>query len=181
MKYAALAAGLLAATTAQAQPADRAEIIDAISTVAFQADQRRWDLVAAAFADQVVIDYSSSETAAAGRSKPETMTPQAIVAAWQTQLPGYAHTQHLVTNPLVRIDGDKAAATSQVHATHYLPDAPGGATWTFVGFYEHELARTPAGWKITRMRAHKLFDLGNKDLPLQAAARVRAGQVATGP
>ena len=161
--------------------ADRTQIVDVITSVAFYADQRRWDLVKAAFADRVVLDYTSSDTAAAGRRQADALTPDVIVAAWQTQLPGYLHTQHIVTNPIVVIDGDRARAVSSVHATHYLPNDEGEAYWVFVGTYEHELARTPAGWRITLMRAQKRFDLGNKELPNLASARVKAGQIATPP
>jgi hypothetical protein len=161
--------------------ADRAQIIDVIGSVGFYADQRRWDLVEAAFAEKTVIDYRSHGTAAAGQSEPQALTPKEIVMAWQTQLPGYLHTQHLVTNSVVTVDGTRATAKSQVYATHFLPNEKGDDYWTFVGFYEHELQRTPAGWKITLMRANKLFELGNPDLPQLAAARVKAGQVATTP
>ena len=161
--------------------ADRAQIEDAITSVAFYADQRQWDLVKAAFAERVVLDYTSSDTAAAGRRQADALTPDQIVAAWQTQLPGYLHTQHLVTNPIVVIDGDRAHATSNVHATHYLPNDQGEDYWIFIGTYEHELVRTPAGWRITLMRASKHFDLGNKNLPNLAGARVNAGQIATAP
>jgi 3-phenylpropionate/cinnamic acid dioxygenase small subunit len=160
---------------------DRLQIIDVISSVGFHADQRRWDLVEAAFAEEAVIDYRSHETAAAGQSEPQALTPREIVTAWQTQLPGYLHTQHLVTNPIIRIDGDWASATSQVYATHYLPNAEGEDYWTFIGFYEHELQRTSEGWKITLMRANKQFELGNAKLPQLAAARVESGEIATAP
>jgi hypothetical protein len=160
---------------------DRAQIVDVISSVGFYADQRRWHLVEAAFADRAVIDYRSHGTAAAGQNEPQALTPKEIVMAWQTQLPGYLHTQHLVTNSIVTIDGTHAKATSQVYATHYLPNEKGDDYWTFIGFYEHELQRTAAGWKITLMRANKLFELGNPELPQLAAARVKAGQVATDP
>jgi hypothetical protein len=159
---------------------DRAQIIDVIGSVGFYADQRRWDLVAAAFAEKAVIDYRSHGTAAAGQSEPQALTPKEIVTAWQIQLPGYLHTQHLVTNSMVIVEGARATAKSQVYATHYLPNE-GDDYWTFVGFYEHELQRTPAGWKITLMRANKLFELGNPDLPQLAAARVKAGQIAIAP
>ena len=125
--------------------ADRAQIIDVIGSVGFYADQRRWDLVQAAFAERAVIDYRSHGTAAAGQSEPQALTPKEIVTAWQTQLPGYLHTQHLVTNSIVTVEGTRAKATSQVYATHYLPNEKGDGYWTFIGFYEHELQRTPAG------------------------------------
>ena len=159
---------------------DRTQIVDVISSVGFYADQRRWDLVEAAFAEKAMIDYRSHSTAAAGQSEPQALTPREIVTAWQSQLPGYLHTQHLITNCIVAIDGERATATSQVYATHNLPNE-GGDYWTFVGFYEHELQRTHAGWKITLMRANKLFELGNPQLPLIAAARVKAGTIATTP
>jgi hypothetical protein len=160
---------------------ERTQIVDVISSVGLYADQRRWDLVEAAFAERAVIDYRSHGTAAAGQSEPQALTPKEIVAAWQTQLPGYLHTQHLVTNSIVTIDGTRARGISQVYATHYLPNEEGDDYWTFIGFYEHELQRTPTGWKITLMRANKLFELGNADLPRIAAAKVKAGQVATSP
>jgi hypothetical protein len=161
--------------------ADRAQIIDVIGSVGFYADQRRWDRVAAAFANPAVIDFRSSQTTAAGGTEPSRLTPQEIVTAWQSQLPGYQHTQHLITNPIVRIEGERAFVTSQVNATHYLPNDAGEHYWIFVGFYEHELTRTAAGWKITLMRAYKLFDLGNPELPSLASARVGRGEIATAP
>jgi hypothetical protein len=188
---AAIAASLAGPATAQGLPepasytaaylADRAQIIDVIGSVGFYADQRRWDLVAAAFANPAVIDYRSSETAAAGSAEPQRLTPEAIVTAWQSQLPGYLHTQHLITNPIVGIDGDRASVTSQIYATHYLPNDSGEDYWVFVGFYEHEMTRTPAGWKIGLMRANKLFDLGNRELPKIAGERVARGEIATAP
>jgi hypothetical protein len=161
--------------------ADRAEIVDVIGSVGFHADQRQWELVAAAFTDPAVIDYRSSETAAAGKTAPAELSPEAIVTAWQSQLPGYLHTQHLITNPIVTIDGDRASVTSQVYATHFLPNDSAEDYWVFVGFYEHELTRTEGGWKISLIRANKLFDLGNKDLPKRASERVARGEIATTP
>jgi hypothetical protein len=160
---------------------DHAQIVDVITSVTFYADQRRWELVKAAFADKVVIDYTSSDTAAAGAAKAETMTPEQIATAWQSQLPGYLHTQHLLTGSIVTIDGDHGLVTSSIYATHFLPNDKGDAYWVFVGDYRQELARTPAGWRITKMQANKRFELGNKDLPAMASARVKVGQIATTP
>jgi hypothetical protein len=116
-----------------------------------------------------------------GKTAPAELSPEAIVTAWQSQLPGYLHTQHLITNPIVTIDGDRASVTSQVYATHFLPNDSGEDYWVFVGFYEHELTRTEGGWKISLIRANKLFDLGNKDLPKRASERVARGEIATTP
>lgn len=161
--------------------ADRQRVIDVITSVLFYADQRRWDVVEAAFANPVIIDYTSSSTAAAGRQEPQPLPPADVVAAWQTQLPGYENTVHMVTNPIVHIEGDKARVTSSVQATHFLPNDKGESYWVFFGTYNHELTRTEDGWRITLMRANKQFELGNPDLPLMAGERVKNGQIATTP
>jgi hypothetical protein len=50
----------------------------------------------------------------------------------------------------------------------------GGATerWVLLGDYEHHLVRTPDGWKIDRMIAHRRAELGNPELPRRAMARL---------
>ena len=75
----------------------------------------------------------------------------------------------------VRIDGDRATTTSNIYATHILEN-DGEDTWVFIGDYQHELARTDAGWKITFMRANLRAQLGNPDLPALAMERVKSGK-----
>ncbi len=152
---------------------DRLAIVETIDAVGFYADQRDWDRVAAQFhPDGAVIDYTSYAQATAGAAQPEPLPPAEIVARWQTVLPGYDYTQHLIGNHLVEVAGDEATARSVVHATHVLIE--GGATehWVFLGDYEHHLTRMPNGWKIDRMTAHLRAELGNPELPQRAMARL---------
>ena len=155
---------------------ERTKIIDVIGAVALFADLGQWDEVKAQFADKVVLDYTSYASAVAGRAagQPETMSPEQIVSAWKTVLPGYKYTQHLITNHIVTIDGDHAQSVSQIHATHFLPNDKGEAFWTVIGTYNHELLKTPAGWKITRMKLNFGTQLGNDKLAELAAATVKA-------
>jgi len=46
------------------------------------------------------------------------MLPAEIVAAWQTVLPGYARTHHLMGTRSALADGETAVATSNIYATH---------------------------------------------------------------
>lgn len=93
--------------------------------------------------------------------------------AWQTVLPGYDYTQHQVTVHQITLQGDRAAVTSNINATHFLQNAPGGDSWIFVGDYTHELQRTPQGWKVTRMRANLGAQIGNQQLSELATQRVK--------
>jgi len=160
---------LLIGMTAQSNPAqeamDREEIIETINAIGLYADFNQWDRVAAQFADEVVIDYTSYTLASVGADEPEAISPQEVITAWQTVLPGYAYTQHLVGNHQVDISGDEATAVSTVHATHILENAEGDDFWIFLGDYEHHLVRTRDGWRVTRMTANLRSELGNLNLP----------------
>ena len=161
---------------AQSDPAqealDREQIIETINAIGIYADADQWDLVAAQFADEVVLDYTSYATASAGAEEPEAITPQEVITAWQTVLPGYEYTQHIIGNHQVELNGDEATARSNVHATHVLE----GDFWIFLGDYEHHLIRTEDGWKVDRMTANLRAELGNSELPNRATARVEAGE-----
>ena len=60
-------------------------------------------------------------------------------------------TYHLTFNPVVRVDGDRATATSRyAYLTRDDSDRP---VISLVGHYEDELVRTPDGWRFQRREA----------------------------
>jgi hypothetical protein len=161
--------------------ADRAQIEDVISALALTVDQRRWDAARATLADEVELGYPSDQNGQPGPLQISRISADAFIAASRAQLPGYLHTQHMVTNPLVTVERDRAHVKSQMQLSHYLPNDEGEAYWIVVGTYDYDLIRTPAGWRISAMHVNKLFELGNARLPALASKRVAAGQIATGP
>ena len=173
--FSALLAGT--ATTAAAETSDERQILNAINNVAYFDDQGDWDGVAAQFhPNGVTLDYTSYASAPAGTTEElPKMSPAEVVTAWQTVLPGYDRTHHVIGSESVYIDGDTASTTSNIYATHILANE-GEDTWVFIGDYQHELERTEDGWKITLMRANLRAQLGNEDLPALAAERVAANQ-----
>lgn len=160
-----------------ADVSDEQQVLNAINNVGYYADQGDWAEVADQFHPEgVILDYTSYANASAGTSKElPTMLPDQIVAAWQTVLPGYDRTHHLMGTQSVHIDGDKATTTSNIYATHILENE-GEDYWVFIGDYQHELTKTANGWKITLMRANLRAQLGNTDLPKLATERVAAGK-----
>ena len=146
MKVILTTALLLAGTSlASADLSDEQQILNAINNVGYFADQGDWDQVAAQFhPDGAVLDYTSYANASAGTSKDlPTLLPAEIVGAWQTVLPGYDRTHHLMGTESVAINGDKASTTSNIYATHILVNE-GEDTWVFIGDYQHELTKTDA-------------------------------------
>jgi len=161
--------------------ADRAQIEDVISAFALSVDQRQWDAAGRMLADQVELGFPADNPDGTRTLKLTKMPAEQFIAASKSQLPGYLHTQHMVTNPVVTIHGDKADVAAQMQLAHYLPGAEGGPFYLVVGTYDYAMARTPKGWKIAAMHVNKLFELGNLKLPELASARVKAGQIATSP
>lgn len=163
----------------QSHLADRAQIEDVISAFAINVDRRRWREAQALVADRIELGFPAGDDPS--QLQVRQMTAAEFIAASQSQLPGFLHTQHMVTNPVITVDRDRANVTSQMQLSHFLPNEEGEPFWTVVGMYEYGLVRAKTGWKISRMDVHKLFELGNRKLPELAARRVKAGQIATQP
>jgi hypothetical protein len=144
---------------------DRREIIAAITAITRGADERSWDSVRAVFAPQVTLDYGS----------PELLTPEQIVARWRPMFAEFDRTRHEISEAVVELpEKNRARVASSFVATHHLPGATGGEDWTLSGRYEHELVRSEAGWRVSRMRMIPGQSTGNATLPEQALARARS-------
>ena len=177
LKSTAIALAAVAfAAPALAEMSDEQQVLNAINNVGYFAEQGDWDQVAAQFHPEgAVLDYTSYANASAGTSADlPTLLPAEIVAAWQTVLPGYDRTHHLMGTESVSVDGATATTTANIYATHILENE-GEDTWIFIGDYQHELEKTDDGWKITFMRANLRAQFANENLPALATERVAAG------
>lgn len=63
-------------------------------------------------------------------------------------------TQHFITDPLIEVDGDRAT----IHANHLVAFVPEGGLRLTGGRYELEAARTPNGWRLTRVQARPVWE-----------------------
>lgn len=138
---------------------DRAEIIETINRLFIGTDNRDWELVKSCFAHTVLFDMTSLSG-----GDPEDVTPDAIVAAWDSGLKPLKAIHHQAGNYLVDSDGTKAEAFCYAVASHYLPNQSGRNTRTFVGSYETALAKEEGRWRITRFKFNLKYIDGNPDL-----------------
>lgn len=150
---------------------DERDIIKVVNSIFINTDRRDWQAVSKAFAERVLLDYSSMGAAA------EELKPSEIVARWKDMMPGFKMTQHAITNHLVSFDGDKAGCFSYGNAIHHLPNDSGENTWRVMGYYEHHLVKTAQGWKVDRMKFTATLIEGNNDLPKTAMDAVKAGNI----
>lgn len=123
--------------------ADRIAIDDLLTQYATALDCRDWPRWRSCFSDDAWIDYTSAGGIAGTADE---------VGEWLAAvMPHFAMTQHLVTNREIEIDGDRARARSAFFNPLGVARPEGSLTLYFDGgYYNDELVRTAAGWRIAR-------------------------------
>jgi hypothetical protein len=138
---------------------ERTRIIDQINRLFIGTDNRDWEAVKHCFAANVLFDMSSM-----GAGEPKGISPDDIVAMWDTGLKPLQALHHQVGNYMVRINGAEAEAFFYGIAIHYLPNKTNNNTRTFVGSYEFQLGKESDEWKIHHFKFNLKFIDGNKEL-----------------
>jgi ketosteroid isomerase-like protein len=128
-------------TDAQRQIADRLAIERLLISYGIALDTRDSKLLATCFTADAVLEYDAA--------------PPATRAEFVERARGltkFVATQHVVSNIAVRLDGDRARASSYAHAMHVRGESGGRETYLMGGTYTDILARTPDGWRIRHRR-----------------------------
>lgn len=120
---------------------DREDITDVLMRYATGIDRRDWALFRTVFTDDCELDYGEIG-AWHGVDAVTAFMDQAHAMA--------GHTLHRITNVVVDVDGDRATARSYVDALIMSSDNATGVN--AAGFYDDELTRTAAGWRLARRR-----------------------------
>lgn len=128
---------------------DRAEIHDLITAYCHAIDGKDWAALDLLFAPDADIDYSA--TGGISGKLPD------IKPFLEATLPLFKSTQHFVTNPLIRISGDRATARSLLFNPVTMDRETGDHTLFIGAWYVDELIRTPEGWRISSRRQEKSF------------------------
>ncbi|PSN13800.1 hypothetical protein C7293_14370 [filamentous cyanobacterium CCT1] len=152
-----------ATQTASIQTADEAAMATLVNSVATLADQGDFETLELLYADSIHVDYTSLFG-----GDIQTHTPESLMTAWASLLPGFDQTYHAISNIQVEVAGNRATATADVTASHYLGDD----FWQVSGQYEYQFVRQPSGWKIEAMTFEFGDEQGDRALLEQAAAEV---------
>lgn len=131
---------------------DRQEITEICYRYGLALDSRDWAALAALFtadADAYYLDM------------PPARGYQAIEDTCRTALTPLSATQHLISNVVVRLDGDQAECTCYLQAQHVRSGTPDGDNFIIAGRYSDQLVRTPDGWRIRQRRLDVIWTSGN--------------------
>lgn len=145
---------------------DRTEITDTINKYATGIDLRDWSLYRSIFADEVEIDFSSFGGQPAAKQKADDW-----VTGVKSVLSGFDATQHVLTNHVIDIDGDRAQTRVYMKAEHFLANSLGDNSIALGGYYSHTLERQSDGWKITKCKLTVTWNRGNRQLFQMATER----------
>jgi SnoaL-like domain len=149
---------------------DRAAIGDVVIRFAYGLDRADWDLYGSTLADELFVDFTESTG-----MEPRVWTRDEWCAFAAEVLEGFESRQHISSNQRIELRGDRATCLSYMYAQHHLPGAPGGDDLLMRGWYEYELTRTTAGWKIDRLTQHYTWGTGNESIFDASRARRAAG------
>lgn len=120
---------------------DRQDIYDLLVRYATGIDRRDWPLFRTVFTDDCELDYGEI-----GR-----WTGVDAVVDFMEQVHALAgHTLHRLSNQAIAVDGDHATARTYIDGLILAADNNSGVN--AIGFYDDEMVRTPAGWRIARRR-----------------------------
>jgi len=145
---------------------DRTQIVETIYCYATGVDTRDWVLYRSIFTDEIEVDFSSWDGSPARR-----MHADDWVAGVKPLFHGLDATQHSMTNPRVRIEGDRASCVMYMQAAHFLHNKEGDAEFTIGGYYTDQLVKAPAGWRLCGVKLTVLWSRGNKAIMGMALQR----------
>ncbi|MEM9217794.1 MAG: nuclear transport factor 2 family protein [Cyanobacteria bacterium P01_F01_bin.150] len=140
---------------------DEAAISTIIQSVATFADQGYFEALESLFADHIQTDYTSLFG-----GEIQGHTPESLMTAWASLLPGFDQTYHDISNIQVNIEGGVAEATADVIASHYLDDQ----YWQVSGQYNYQLVRRADAWKVEVMTFTLNHEVGDRALLEKASA-----------
>jgi hypothetical protein len=148
---------------------DRIEILDVVTRYFTSVDHRDFERLRTCFTDDAVGSFEGNEVGPGVDALMDFFEGRSVVE-FPVEIVDLQLSHHLLSNHTVAIEGDRAWA--ETFATAHLVDRPpGGPRLRTRGLrYEDELARTAAGWRISR-RVH-VCDWMRLDTLLWAADRV---------
>jgi hypothetical protein len=129
-------------------------------------DTRDWELYRSIFVDDVEIDFSSFSGEAGG-----TLRADDWVATCRVFFTGLDASQHVMTNPMVTVDGDRAHCRMYMTADHYFANDQGGDRFVIGGYYDDRLVRAGDAWLLEAVTLTMFWQRGNRQIMELAAAR----------
>lgn len=143
------------------QAVDKLAVVEALYRFAAGIDFRDQTLLASSLAENAISDFRPA-AAKAGFEYPVIEGRETIVAALSTSL-SKLDTTHSVSNPRVKVDGDKAFLEALVEAQH-VPRDDTSRHYLMKNSYKVDLVRQGSDWVIQRTVVDNIWRDGDQEV-----------------
>ena len=127
---------------------DRIAITDVINRYGTTIDAGDYEGLASCFSPDAVVRYAGGREFRGGEAVAEFVRGATV---------GLVAQQHLLGNHEIALDGDRATATTYLHATQIEGEEAGGGVIVTGGIYRDVLVRTGGGWLIAEREMQGLW------------------------
>ena len=122
-------------------------------------DTRDFDLLRSIFTDEITMDFEDYSGQPA-----QTLSADAWVAGVKVLFTGLDATQHVMTNPIVDIDGESATCRMYMKAEHFLANDEGSFDYAIGGYYTDQLHKDRDRWVIEAVTLKLFWQRGNRHI-----------------
>ncbi len=129
-------------------------------------DTRDWALFRSIFMDEITMDFSSYSGEPGGPMRADDW-----VAGCKVLFTGLDATQHVMSNPIVDLDGNRARLRMYMKAEHFLINDQGNDDFALGGYYDDRLVKTDQGWRIEAVTLNVMWNRGNRHIMDMAVTR----------
>jgi hypothetical protein len=122
-------------------------------------DTRDWALLRSIFSDEIEMDFSSYSGQPGSKVSADDW-----VNGVKILFTGLDATQHVMSNPIVDVEGDSGRLRMYMKAEHFLLNDSGSDDFALGGYYEDRLIKTAGQWKIEAVKLTVLWNRGNRHI-----------------
>ena len=130
--------------------ADRADLTDLLAHQGRWLNERRFDDTASVFTDDATVTTPGGQAQGI----------EALTAHARRSHARFDRTQHVTSNVLIDLDGDRATVHANLIATFVSDATAPEPTFTLGERYHFEAVRTPQGWRFSAVDATPVWQSG---------------------
>ena len=128
-------------------------------------DTRDFKLLRSIFTQDITMDFEDYSGQPCSSLKADDW-----VAGCRVLFTGLDSTQHVMSNPIVDIDGERAQCRMYMKAEHFLQNNQGSPDFALGGYYIDQLEKVNGKWLINTVTLKILWNRGNRHIMSMASA-----------